>query len=235
MDKIELHKAQAAVLYGLRHVATARFSDLMRLTGLTSDDFKFHVRRLVALGYLEKIADGQYMLTALGKEFANNLDTTRRTVQKQPKLSVLLIVPEPGARNPQRYLFHQRKRNPYLGFWSYVSGPVRWGEEVEVAAARELTKQTGLMADFTVCMFYRQRDYDKAGVLLEDKLFTVLEASNVAGQLTNMWHGGVQQWMTIDELKNQDKYFEPIGEIFQLVAAGIPYASRKVTYGPGEY
>lgn len=191
MDKVELHRVQAIVLYGLRHTETARFSDLMRRTDLTSDEFKFHVKKLVRLGYLEKTPAGHYTLTVLGKEFSNNLDDAKRTVQKQPKLSVLLIVPKLcDEAEPQQYLFQQRKRNPYFGFWSCIGGPVQWGDEVEAAASRELTKQTGLHADFNVRLFYRQRDYAKESeTLLEDKLFVALEAANVSGELTNTWHG----------------------------------------------
>jgi len=46
----------------------------MKPTELQSDAFKFYARRLRELGYVEKDGDGNYTLTAKGKEFANNLD-----------------------------------------------------------------------------------------------------------------------------------------------------------------
>lgn len=86
-----LHKAEVSILKSLRRMEHARFSELMRPTGLTSDNFKFYLRDLVRLGWIEKDGDGLYVLTVAGKELANNLDETRQTVQKQPKLSVLII------------------------------------------------------------------------------------------------------------------------------------------------
>lgn len=234
MNQATMHKVQIIILYALRHTKTARFSDLMRLTGLDSDTFKFHVKKLVKLGYLEKTSIGQYALTAAGKEFANNLDEPKRFVQKQPKLSVLLVVPKPNSNS--QYLFQQRKRSPYYDFWSCIGGPVQWGEEFEETAIHELKKQTGLTADFRVRSFYHKRDYiDDFNDLLEDKLFVVLEATNVKGQLDNIWHGGFNAWMTVEEFKQQGKHFDSVYEAIEHLQKGIAYASRTAYYNPEEY
>lgn len=238
MNRIELHGVQATTLYSLRHIETARFSELMKLTTLTSDEFKFHLRRLATLGYLTKTSDGRYKLTAVGKEFANNLDDAKRVVQKQPKLSVLLTVPRLDTKGvpSQQYLFQQRKRNPYFGFWGSIGGPVQWDETFEETATRELNKQTGLTADFTVRLFYRQRDYDKeSGTLFEDKLFVVLEATNVRGRLTNAWHGGTNQWLSAEEFKAQDNYFTSSYEVIELLRSNTTYTSQKAVYAQNEY
>ena len=70
----ELHKLQVSVLRELSHYPSRRFSEMMAVTDLTSDDFKFHLRKLVNLGLVMKNDEGVYELTPEGKEFANRFD-----------------------------------------------------------------------------------------------------------------------------------------------------------------
>lgn len=236
MKSQQLHKVEVSILYSLRQAPSARFSELMRPTGLASDTFKFHLRSLVKAGWVEKTPAGVYRLTTSGKEYANNLDEVRRGPQKQPKLSVRLVIPEPNAKGVPRYLFQKRLRNPYFDFWACIGGAVQWGEDFEATAARELTKQTGLTATFKVRAFYRKADY-RAGThdLLEDKLFVVVEATKLRGQLLNDWHGGFNQWMTIEEFKQQPKRFESAYEIIEMVRDKKTYLSRQPHYQPDDY
>jgi ADP-ribose pyrophosphatase YjhB (NUDIX family)/predicted transcriptional regulator len=236
MKDMVLHRAQITILERLRHAESARFSELLRATDMTSDVFKFHVRTLVQLGYIDKQTDGSYELTSAGKEFANNLDEAARTAQKQPKLSVILVVPEPTQADVRRYLFHERLRHPFYGFWGALSGPVGWGESVEEAASRELSKQTGLKADWTVRKFLRKRDYN-AGMrhLLEDKLFTIVEAHSVIGELNNNWPHGRNEWLTAEEYDEKLHRFTPAAEVLSWVQGDIQYLTQDVFYSDKEY
>lgn len=231
-----MHKVQIAILYNLRHAQSARFSALMRNSGLESDTFKFHLRKLVSLKYVSKLVTGQYTLTPRGKEFANNLDESSFVIQKQPKLSVLLVVTRLAADGQTLYLFQKRMRNPYYGFWGNIGGPVLWNEEFETTAERELKKQTGLTASFSVKSFYRKKDYDmKTDTMLEDKLFVILEADQIRGELANTWPHGVNQWMTEEELMQQEKYFKSSNEIIDMVRESRVYTSQSVSYDIHEY
>lgn len=236
MNHGPLHRAQISILSMLRHTPSARFSDLLQPTNMTSDIFKFHVRKLVSLGYIQKDAQGWYELTVAGKEFANNLNEPEQSLQKQPKLSVLIHVPQPGIGDEPRYLFQQRQRQPYFGYWGNIGGPIGWGETPEAAAARELTKQTGLTASFVVRMFYRKRDYDAdSHDLLEDKLFTILEAQKVEGNLTNQWQNGTNAWLTQAEYTGQDRYFSAGSRLVDWLAAGTGYVAEDARYATTDY
>ena len=46
----------------------------MRAAAMESDSFKFHIRKLVKIGYIIKAEDGLYELTAEGKALASRLD-----------------------------------------------------------------------------------------------------------------------------------------------------------------
>jgi len=228
-----LHSVEVSIFRSLRRGETLRFADLMRPTGLTSDSFKFYVRGLVACGWVQKLSSG-YQLTPSGKELANNLDDAKRTVQKQPKLSVVVIA-ERVTPDGTEYLFQRRLRQPYRGRWGLLSGPVAWGESLEQAAARELAKQTGLSAVCEVRSFARLLDRSIDETLLEDKLFAVVVATDMRGELSNDWTGGQNGWLALSTLEAQPDYFPHTRALLELAASGQPYASFEPHYDAAEY
>jgi len=231
-----LHTAQATILDILRHTQEARFSALMRPTGMTSDTFKFHLQKMTRLGYVYRTAAGGYQLTAAGKEFANNIDDQELQRQRQPKLSILIIVSKPSSDGQRTYLFQQRKRNPFYNWWGLLSGPAQWGEAIEETAARELHKQTGLKATCTVRSFYRQRNYSKdTNQLLEDKLFAIVEATDIQGEPQNTWPGGHNQWMTLIEYKQQTHHFDSDLPALAALQSAQPFTAQDIQYDTQAY
>lgn len=229
MSTSALHPAQLSILETLRHTEQARFSVLMTPTGLTSDSFKFHLQKLQKQGHVEKLPTGQYCLTAIGKEFANNLDSKSKTLAKQPKVSVQLIVRQTGEDGVERYLFQERRRNPYFGYWGFIGGPVYWGLAPENVAAQELAKQTGLSGSFCVRSTLRKRNFRQTdSALLEDKLFLLIEATDIQGTLTNDWYAGFNAWLTLDELHAKERAFAEADRMIAMLRQRIPYDSLDV-------
>ena len=232
--QLPLHPSRLQVLYALRHAPHARYTDLMRATGLESDVFKFHLRALTQNMLVRKNNDGTYSLTTKGKEFANNLDETSGQRDRSPKLSMIIIASS-KKDDEDVYLFHQRHRNPFYGYWGFLSGPVIWGRSIEDSAKGEFLKQTGLSAMFRVYGFCRVRDYlapDSA--LIEDKLFAIVIASVEQDKL-QAWHGGANQWMTPSELAHQSKYFKMTENIFNHIEQGSSYFELDNIYSPDDY
>lgn len=231
-----IHAVQVSILDTLRHAPAASFTQLMQPTGLTSDVFKFHIRSLLKASYILKQANGQYQLSASGKEYANNLDKERRLILKQPKLSVLVFANRQSTSSEQQYLFQKRSRKPYFGYWSVIGGPVRWGEEIETTAASELHKQTGLQASLKIDSFYRKQDYMLKGRnMLEDKLFVLVTASNLTGNFRDTWHGGQNRWMTLDEFRAQPCIFEETLTMITMLKEGRSYHSSQAFYSEEQY
>lgn len=231
-----VHPAQKSILDTLRRSQSARYTQLRKPTGMDSDIFKFHIRKMVTSGFIEKMPSGDYRLTPTGKEFANNLSKHEPAVQKQPKLSVVVVASKPGVNGERMYLFQLRKRQPYFGFWSFPGGPVRWSEAIEDAAAREFHKQTGLDAKYEVRAFYRKRDYETdSGILLEDKLFAVVGARPADGELLNLWKGGENSWMTLAGLLQQKKYFVSAADFIEMLETDQPYKATDAFYPRCDY
>lgn len=227
------HEAQVAILRHLLFVPSARYAELQKKTALSSDHFNFHIKKLIEAGYVEK-RDQQYRLTPKGKEYANRLDTEEHEIERQPKISVALIV-ERQRDGRREFLFQQRLKNPYFGFWGRLGGKVRWGESFEAAAARELEEETGLQATFAYRMSYRKRDFTADGELLEDKLFIIMHTDHTDGELMERFEGGYNKWMTQEEFLQTDKRFESAHEFVELIDQGASYHERDFTYTREEY
>jgi 8-oxo-dGTP pyrophosphatase MutT (NUDIX family) len=232
VDKL-LHKAHVAILHVLLFRQDARFADLQKASGLTSDHFNFYLKQLLDEELVDKNSDGAYHLTAKGKEFANRFDTDARTVERQPKVAVCLTIRKDGKQ-----LVQQRLKQPYYGYWGRPTGKIRWGETIIEAAARELLEETNLTADLEFESVYHKRDYSKTtGKLLEDKLFFVISCTNPQGELTEEFEGGRNTWMTHQEYASQTLSFE--GQTSGLKSktehAKVEIIEATHEYSPEEY
>lgn len=229
----DAHKAQKLILRHLLFTKQAGFAELQKQTELTSDHFNFHIKKLVESGYVEKLDDG-YRLSQIGKEYANRMDTDEHEIERQPKVSVALLV-ERQNNGRREFLFQQRLKNPYYGLWGRLGGKVRWGEQLADAAARELEEESGLVATFIYKMLYHKRDFDMAGKLLEDKIFLIMYTNNASGELVERFEGGYNKWMTQDEFLKLDKRFESAHQFVELMDQGVTYFERDFTYDETEY
>lgn len=215
--EVKIHDAQTSILRELLFVPAAGFAELQKPTNLSSDHFNFHISRLVELELVEKVGRGRYTLSPRGKEYANKLDTDAKTIERQPKVAVLLAVER--LKNGRRELvFQERLKNPYFGYWGFPSGKMRWGETILDSAARELLEETGLAADLKILGLYHEHTYLKeTNELMEDKMFFVVHCTNVRGELTENFEGGRNRWLTHDEARALDKKFTSFETELQMI------------------
>lgn len=210
------HDAQMSIMKHLLHVPSATFSTLQKETGLSSDHFNFHIQKLLETHYVAKAAS-TYTLTRAGKEYANRMDTDEKVIEKQPKLSVALII----ENDRGEFVAQQRLKQPYYGYWGRPTGKIRWGETFAEAAARELLEETGLTADIRIAGLYHKMDFVQGtDDILEDKLFVLAHCTNPQGTLVTEFEGGQNAWMTDEELIAKDTVFESIPEISRAIKGG---------------
>jgi len=212
----------------------ASFSALQKSAGLTSDHTTFHIKQLVQSGYVSKKlkAYGKYILTRKGKEYANRMDTDEQVIEKQPKLSVVVVVENDNGQQLQQ----ERLKQPYYGYWGHLTGKIRWGETMLEAGARELLEETGLTADLRVVGLYHKLDYDKAtNDLLEDKYFCLIHATNPVGELIDS-PGQHNEWMSNEEFMKKEKQFGSVAETTQMMReAGFVIKEQKYQYKSEDY
>lgn len=227
------HETQMKILRTLLLSPSANFAALQKNTDLGSDHFNFHIKKLVEVGYIEKRDDGHYALTRTGKEYANRMDTDENVIEKQPKLSVVLIV----ENGDGKFLAQERLKQPYYGFWGRPTGKIRWGEKLLDAAARELMEETGLTADLRSAGLYHKMDYDRdSGDLLEDKYFCVVYGKNPRGTLIESDEGHNNVWLTMDEVMAKDKRFGSIPEVTAFALDdSASFSEERHEYSSDEY
>lgn len=221
------HPIQIEIIQTLLFTNESKFSDIQKMSGLESNQVTFHLKRLIENELIEKTGD-KYSLTIDGKEFANRLDTDIGKVEKQPKSSVLLLIPR-DRDGKQEFLQQQRLKQPWYGYYVYVTGKIRWGESVYTAAARELYEETGMTGSFRLLAVDHERDLvEETGEILEDKLFYVMLCEEYEGEMVEEFEGGRNQWMTKEEFLSE-KNIDGAPRLFDYLE------NKTVTFKEHEY
>lgn len=227
------HTAQMKILRHLLLSPHAGFAELQKQTGMTSDHANFHIKKLLDVGYIQKNEADKYTLSRSGKEYANRMDTDDNVIEKQPKLSVVLVI----EREDGKVLQQQRLKQPYYGFWGFATGKIRWGETVLEAAARELQEETGLTADLREAGVFHKMDFDiHSSELLEDKYFMIVYGTNPKGELVVDAEGHHNEWLDHEVVLQKDKVFESIVETAELAKRnGFHFVEKRYEYAADEY
>jgi 8-oxo-dGTP pyrophosphatase MutT (NUDIX family) len=233
--EVKIHEVQTSILRALLFLPSAGYADLQKPTSLSSDHFSFHIARLVELGLVEKVARGRYRLTSRGKEYANRLDTDNNTIERQPKSAVIIgLIREHDGKT--QYLFQQRLKNPYYGFWGLPSGKIRWGETIAEAAAREALEETGLHADFSVRSVYHEHVVEKeSGLIIEDKIFFIVLGEQAHGTLVTDFEGGHNEWLSIPAVLAHDKKYATLEKEVELLSTANWLFEQTIPYSKQEF
>ncbi|HEV7449390.1 MAG TPA: NUDIX hydrolase [Candidatus Paceibacterota bacterium] len=225
MDK-NIHEIQGQILKDMLLRESARFSDL-RPKGVSSDQFTFHIKKLVDDGVLNKRGDGSYELTLAGKEYANRFDIDSGPVklEKQGKLGVLVVAYR-DTKTGRQYVMQQRLKHPFYGFHGFITGKIKIGESVIETAQRELEEETGLRGEAQHHTTYHERIYSKSEELLEDKYFFICLIEVVSGTLTEDIEGGKNSWVLQEKFLQGDTFYD-IEDLFALIKGRASAFSEK--------
>jgi len=133
-----MHNIQYSILVSLMTNKIRRFSEL-RPVRVDSNLFQYHLKKLVADGYVAKVPGG-YALSGRGLYYADRHSGALKAERSQPKIIVILVIRDSEGRT----LILRKPRQPFLGSYHLPAGKVHDGETVEAAARRELAEKTGL-------------------------------------------------------------------------------------------
>ena len=222
----ELHEFQASILKELLFNPRARFRDLLATTGVTSDHFTFHLKRLIEEGLVVK-DKLNYHLTIKGKEYANRMDTESLHLERQAKVAVAIHASRMG-KNGMEILIHHRLKEPFFGWYGSFSGKIRGGETPLEAARREFKEESNMSGEMVLKAIAHYHDFYKDGKLLEDKYFWVFWVENPTGELKQKVEGGENIWMTekeFRELKHVFASYDVMMEEFKNKT--VTYVERK--------
>lgn len=227
----EIHQAQTKILRELLFLPATNFTNLQKVTGLESDHAKFHIKRLVAIGYIDKTESGKYKLSLKGKEYANKLDTDSDKIERQPKVTVMLVV-EKEIKGEKHYLIQQRLKHPYFGFWGAPTGKIRWGESILAAASRELLEETGLKGIFEHrSVFHERVRHEKTHEIIEDKIFHIMFCNKTTGKLIEDYEGGHNAWRKLNQIIANEKTYKSFELEMNLAINNQPFYELIHSYG----
>lgn len=227
----KIHQVQTFILRELLFTPGARYADLRKKVDMDSDFFKFHIVRLKELGYITKDSSNRYVLTAVGKEYANKLDTDKNTIERQPKSAVIIVLIEKSA-----VLVQERLKYPYFGFWGYPSGKIRWGETILETAARELKEETRLAAILAYRgVYHEQVRLGETGEIIEDKIFHVIGGSQPHGTMVESFEGGRNAWIQLEEFARIKKKYLSCDIETQIGIGKTSFVEATQTYSKEEF
>lgn len=223
----EIHPIQAHILRVLTFHPEARFAQMNELK-MPTDQFTFHVNSLVEANLIEKLEKGLYQLTETGKELANRFDTETASYEKQGKVSVIIGCVK-GINKQKLFLIQQRLKQPYYGYFGFISGKIPQGATPVETAIKELREETGLSAKKLKLVGVRHKmDYSKEGNLLEDKYFFIIKATGFSGELVEIFEGGKNQWLSNEELLKLDHRFDGVDETIEFITGKtLQYTEHK--------
>lgn len=191
------------------------FSKLNRKK-VPSDHFNFHLKQLVIWNLVEKGENGKYKLTIKGKEFANRMDTEKKIYEKQAKIGVLICLTR-IKKGKTEYLIQQRLKEPYFGFYGFITGKVSLGETVFETAEKELKEETNLSAKLELKSISHKMDYSNKKTLQEDKFFFVFKADKPKGRLKSKFKGGRNVWLDRKSIMKFKKIYKDVHKLLDII------------------
>lgn len=133
-----MHILQRKIIEQLIYHPTRRYAQL-RPAGTDSNLFAYHLKRVIAQGYVKKSPEG-YVLTYKGMANVDRLSGKTMLIRWQPKIITLAVI----ANEAGQTLLVRRARQPYIDMLSLPSGKLHEQEPIAQAAVRELQEKTGL-------------------------------------------------------------------------------------------
>jgi ADP-ribose pyrophosphatase YjhB (NUDIX family) len=134
-------------------------------------------------------------------------------IEKQPKYAVFLIAIK-EEKGKKYLLIQKRLKEPYFGYQGFITGKVKFGEELIDAAKRELLEESGLTGEFEFKGAHRDIVYSKEKKLLEDKVFHLFIITNCEGRLLTDIEGGKNFWVLEKDFANLDKLYYNEKDLF---------------------
>lgn len=190
------HVIQKEILARLITHKYLRFSRL-KPANIESNHFMYHLKALMREGLIVKNDEGLYLLSAQGKQLADNLSLETYKPRKQPNIVTLITC----QNEKGQWLVYKRARQPLIDQVGFVYGKLHLGETVAEAAHRELKEKTGLQCELK----HKGDGYItiyEAGEPISQILFHLFYGKNPYGEITRTKKPGNAFWAWQDEFNH---------------------------------
>ena len=179
----QLHEIQLAILLKLIYSPWMKYMELLPYTDLPTNQFSFHLNKLLQLGYIEKM-DDLYALTISGKVYANMINKHTCQMHTTVMLAVLVVCTKTLENGQLSFLIYTRKKHPFYGRQWILSWKVQYGENIITTAERVLHEKTWLAWTATTSQILHYTDKDKkTGAILDDKVLFLCYVEEPVGDI----------------------------------------------------
>ncbi len=193
------HELQKLIVQRLIHAPRAQFNELWNKDG-ESNVFAYHLKKLEEQGVIEKFADG-YGLTPKGRELSTFIEGETGELAKLPTPTVIMLV-----RQGSKFLCQRRLKEPFYGYWGFLSGKINFGWNPVECAVRDLKEEAGLEAkNARLKALSFVKTYEQ-GKILHHHLMYIVEITEVQGQWLEKTHKAENAWLTADEYLAKERF-----------------------------
>lgn len=225
-EQILDHDMQRQVLLKLIHHPEMGFNELWAKQG-ESNKFAYHIHRLEQQDLIHKTERGTYALTEEGKKFSAFVEGDTGTKAEFPTLTIIILAKDTNGQ----YLCQRRLKEPFYGYWGFVSGKINFGQNLFECASRDLLEEAGLVATkWKLRGFEQTKTYEEGTdnltnheaannneahgekaprkLLFHHYLF-IVETNNPTGTLKEKTHKAEHAWMTMEEYFKKESFPRP--------------------------
>jgi ADP-ribose pyrophosphatase YjhB (NUDIX family) len=193
------HPMQRDIVLKLIHKPSATFTELLG-DERDSNKFAYHLGKLDALGLILK-KDGKYTLSDEGKKLSSFIEGDTGKKAAFPTFNHVLIV-----KNGSKVLVQRRLKEPFYGYWGFISGKINYGLNVEECALRDIEEETGLVASHAQLIGMNQTKTYEDGKLLHHHIMFYVRLSDLTGTLRSKTHKGENAWVEFAEYEKLDRF-----------------------------
>lgn len=209
------HHIQRTIVYTLAFSEGMRFSDL-KPDDLENKAFHYHLKKVIAAGYVAKTDEGLYTLTSEGRRVGKGALKKQNRMIDRAYSTLLLAVQrsEDGA-----WLMYRRRTHPMIGLTGFMHAQPSPDSNAAQVAADVLRDQTGLTGEFVVHGHGYFRVY-RNGSLESFTHFTLLRCTETQGVLTQNSELAEYYWDTDPDFSAPDML--PNMQILHKMSQALP-------------
>lgn len=203
------HDIQRKIILRLIHDPELSFNELWQKQG-ESNNFAYHLNKLQELSLINKTESGNYKLTLEGQKRSAFIEGDTGTQAQFPTFSIVIL-----AKTGDKYVCQKRLKEPFYGYWGFISGKINFGQNLFECATRDLLEETGLRSTQWILKALEQvKTYDQGKLAFHHYLFH-LETDSVSGELIEKTHKAENAWLTLEEYKQKETF--PSEKFFQYI------------------
>ena len=194
------HAIQKHIIKRLIHFPELGFNELWNKEG-DSNKFSYHLDKLVGEGIVQKTVQGTYILTNEGRKLTAFIEGEEGARAQFPVLNIVLIV-----RSGNLFLCQKRLKQPFYGYWGFVSGKINFGQNLFECVKRDLFEEAGLVAkEMKLKAIEQCKTFEDQKLLFHHYAF-IVEVKNPTGTLIEQTHKAEHKWMTLEDYRKIDHF-----------------------------